>query len=114
MRGDEVFRVTARKDEWGEVKEASNGKTGWICNTCRFETKKASDWTIKGPSIVNRHSVISQGHYVGVTKPTETFNAVMKGRNPKLLMDIHDESEVNKPNIDLSSFNRPSHSTDFK
>ena len=113
MRGDEVFRVTARKDEWGEVKEASNGKTGWICNTCRFEKKKASDWTIEGPSNINRHSVISQGHYVGVTKPTETFNAVMKGREPKLLMDIHDESEVNKPNIDLSKLDRPAHSTDF-
>lgn len=113
MRGDEVFRVTARKDEWGEVKEASNGKTGWICNTCRFETKKASDWTIEGPSNVNRHSVISQGHYVGVTKPTETFNAIMKGRDPKLLMDIHSESEVNSPNIDLSKLDRPAHSTDF-
>lgn len=113
MRGDEVFRVTARKDEWGEVKEASNGKTGWICNTCRFETKKASDWTIEGPSVINRHSVISQGHYVGVVKPQETFNAIMKGRDPKLLMDIHDESEVNKPNIDLSSLDRPAHSTDF-
>jgi len=114
MRGDEVFRVTARKDEWGEVKTASNGNTGWICNTCRFETKKASDWVIEGPSVVNRHSVISQGHYVGVTKPTETFSAVMKGRDPKLLMDIHDESEVNKPNIDLSVLHRPAHSTDFK
>jgi NADH-quinone oxidoreductase subunit G len=114
MRGDEVYRVTARKDEWGEVKEASNGKTGWICNTCRFETKKVSDWIIEGPSNINRHSVISQGHYVGVTKPTETFNAVMKGRDPKLLMDIHDESEVNKINIELSSLNRASRSTDFK
>ena len=37
----------------------------------------------------------------------------MKGRDPKLLMDIHDESEVNKPNIDLSSLDRPAHSTDF-
>lgn len=114
MRGEEVFRVTARKDEWGEVKEASNGKTGWICNTCRFETKKASDWTIEGPSNVSRHSVISQGHYVNVVKPTETFNAVMSGRNPKLLMDIHDESEVNKPNVHLSELDRPAHSTDFK
>jgi NADH-quinone oxidoreductase subunit G len=114
MRGDEVYRVTARKDEWGEVKEASNGKTGWICNTCRFETKKVSDWIIEAPSNINRHSVISQGHYVGVTKPTETFNAVMKGRDPKLLMDIHDESEVNKINIELSSLNRASRSTDFK
>ena len=114
MRGDEVYRVTARKDEWGEVKEASSGKTGWICNTCRFETKKVSDWIIEAPSNINRHSVISQGHYVGVTKPTETFNAVMKGRDPKLLMDIHDESEVNKINIELSSLNRASRSTDFK
>ena len=114
MRGNEVYRVTARKDEWGEVKEASNGKTGWICNTCRFETKKVSDWIIEGPSNINRHSVISQGHYVGVTKPPETFNAVMKGRDPKLLMDIHDESEVNKINIELSSLNRASRSTDFK
>ena len=64
-------------------------------------------------AVYNRHSVISQGHYVGVTKPTETFNAVMKGREPKLLMDIHDESEVNKPNIDLSKLDRPAHSTDF-
>ncbi|MBS4043887.1 MAG: (2Fe-2S)-binding protein [Chitinophagaceae bacterium] len=114
MRGDEVYRVTARKDEWGEVKEASNGKTGWICNTCRFEKKKTSDWVIEGPSMVSRQSVISQGHYVNVVKPPETFNAVMKGRDPKLLMDIHDESEVNKPEIELSSFNRPAHSSDFK
>lgn len=114
MRGEEVFRVTARKDEWGEVKEASNGKTGWICNTCRFDKKKASDWTIEGPSNVSRHSVISQGHYVNVVKPKETFTAVMSGRDPKLLMDIHDESEVNKPNVHLSELDRPAHSTDFK
>ena len=114
MRGDEVYRVTARKDEWGEIKEASNGKTGWICNTCRFEKKKTADWVIEGPSVVSRQSVISQGHYVNVVKPQEVFNDVMKGRDPKLLMDIHDESEVNNPTVELSSFNRPSHSTDFK
>ena len=96
------------------MKEASNGKTGWICNTCRFEKKKTSDWVIEGPSMVSRQSVISQGHYVNTVMPQETFNAVMKGRDPKLLMDIHDESEVNKPEIELSSFNRPAHSTDFK
>lgn len=113
MRGDEVFRVTARKDEWGEIKEASNGKTGWICNECRFDKKHISDWVIEGPTNVNRHSVISQGHYVGLEKPKETFNAVMNGRDPKLLMDIHSVSEVNKPEIDLSLLNRPAHSTDF-
>src|SRR3954463_7791451 len=51
-RGDEVFRVTARKDQWGEVEE-------WICNTCRFDKKKTSDWIIEGPTKVSRHSVIS-------------------------------------------------------
>jgi NADH-quinone oxidoreductase subunit G len=114
MRGDEVFRVTARKDEWGEVKEASNGKTGWICNTCRFDKKETKDWVIDGPSNINRHSVISQGHYVGLQKPTETLPNVLKGRQPKLLMDIHSVSEVNKQNIELSALDRPAHSTDFK
>lgn len=113
MRGNEVFRVTARKDEWGEVKEASNGKTGWICNTCRFDKKQASDWVIEGPTNISRHSVISQGHYVGVEKPTETLTKVLDGRDPKLLMDIHSVSQVNKQNIELSSLDRPAHSTDF-
>ena len=114
MRGDEVFRVTARKDEWGEVKEASNGKTGWICNECRFDKKHINDWVIEGPSVVNRHSVIAQGHYTGLSKSNETFGAVMHGQTPQLLMDIHNISEVNKTNIDLSTLNRPAHSTDFK
>jgi NADH-quinone oxidoreductase subunit G len=35
------------------------------------------------------------------------------GRHPKLLMDIHSVSEVNKPNIDLSLIEGPAHSTDF-
>jgi len=114
MRGDEVFRVTARKDEWGEVKESSKGTTGWICNTCRFETKQASQWTIEGPSQVSRQSVISQGHYVGVTKPKETFVEVMSGLQPRLYMDIHEVSEVNKPAVELSLLDRPAHSSDFK
>ena len=114
MRGDEVFRVTARKDEWGEVKEASNGKTGWICNVCRFDKKEMKDWVIEGPTKVNRHSVIAQGHYVGVIKPQETLPEVLNGRQPKLLMDIHDVSEVNKPTIELSLLERPAHSSDFK
>ena len=39
-RGDEVFRVTARKDEWGEIEDTPEGKPGWICNTCRFDKNK--------------------------------------------------------------------------
>ncbi len=114
MRGDEVFRVTARKDEWGEVKDSTKGEPGWICNECRFEKKEAKDWEIEGPSVVNRHSVISQGHYTHLQKPGETINRVMNGRDPRLLMDIHDVSEVNRDEINLSELKRPAHSTDFK
>jgi len=113
MRGDEVFRVTARKDEWGEIKDSTKGGTGWICNECRFEKKSLKDWVVEGPSVINRHSVISQGHYVDLVTPKETISAVMGGRSPKLLMNIHDESAVNKQNIELSKLNRPAHSDDF-
>src|SRR5205809_4576752 len=81
LRGDEVYRVTARKDEWGEV-QSYDGKPGWICNTCRFDKKKTSDWTIEGPTAINRHSVIAQGHYqgnVGTVMPNETVVKVMNG-----------------------------------
>ena len=56
MIGDEVARVTARKDQYGEVKE-------FICNECRFEKKEKSDWTIEGPRHIDRNSVISANHY---------------------------------------------------
>ncbi len=56
MKGEEIIRVTARKDEWGEVEE-------WICDTCRFERKDPKQWTIEGPRIIDRHSVISLNHY---------------------------------------------------
>jgi NADH-quinone oxidoreductase subunit G len=55
-KGKDVLRVTARKDEYGEVKE-------WICNECRFEKKETSDWTIEGPAHIDRSSVISANHY---------------------------------------------------
>jgi NADH-quinone oxidoreductase subunit G len=56
MKGDEVLRVTGRKDNWGEVQD-------WICNDCRFEKKDVKDWVIEKPSHIDRHSVISQNHY---------------------------------------------------
>ncbi len=92
MRGDDVLRVTARKDQWGEVEE-------WICNECRFEKKQVGDWVIEGPTGVDRHSVISQGHYVNTVKPAEIFSPIMDGRKPKLLMDIHAVSGVNNVNL---------------
>jgi NADH-quinone oxidoreductase subunit G len=94
-RGEEVLRVTARKDEWGEVANTKEGAPGWICNTCRFEKKEATDWTIEGPVTIERHSVINQGHYETLVQPNETFTKVMDGRDPKRLMDIHNVSEVN-------------------
>ncbi len=106
-RGDEVFRVTARKDEWGEVESLPDGKAAWICNTCRFDKKNTSDWIIDGPRRVNRHSVISANHYENLKKPTEIFQAVHNGRDPKLLMDIHKVSEVNKPSVHLSELAGP-------
>lgn len=113
MRGDEVFRVTARKDEWGEV-QSYDGKTGWICNTCRFEKKKASDWTIEGLTNISRHSVIGANKYKQKVVPEETFTKVMDGLMPRKLMNIHSVSEVNNPNIKLSTIQGPAHSDDFE
>lgn len=56
MIGNEVARVTARKDQYGEVEE-------FICNDCRFNKKDIKDWNIEGPRKINRHSVISTNHY---------------------------------------------------
>lgn len=56
MIGDEVARVTARKDAYGEVKD-------FICNECRFEKKEKTDWIVEGPRAISKHSVISANHY---------------------------------------------------
>lgn len=55
-KGNDVLRVTGRKDSYGEVEE-------FICNTCRFDKKHLEDWTVEGPRHIDRHSVISQNHY---------------------------------------------------
>ena len=56
FKGEEVLRVTGRKDQWGEVID-------WICNECRFDRKNLSDWIVEGPSRIDPHSVISQNQY---------------------------------------------------
>jgi len=55
-KGDDVLRVSARKDQYGEVKE-------YICNECRYDHKNINDWTVEGPRHIDRHSVIGQNHY---------------------------------------------------
>jgi len=62
MFGNEVYRVTTRKDSYDEV-QTIDGKDAWICNHCRFEKKDLSHWQLEGPYKVDRHSVISQGKY---------------------------------------------------
>jgi NADH-quinone oxidoreductase subunit G len=56
MKGEEILRVTGRKDQYGELEE-------FICNDCRFVHKENSDWVVEGPRKIERHSVISQNHY---------------------------------------------------
>lgn len=106
MRGEEVYRVTARKNEWGEVEE-------WICNDCRFHRKSAKDWTVEGPAKIKRSSVIAQGHYENTVKSPILIDKVI-GKQPKMLMNIHDVSDVNRPEIELSRIEGPAHSDDFK
>lgn len=105
MRGEEVYRVTGRKDRYGEVED-------WICNDCRFHKKKTSDWVIEGPSRIERSSVISQNHYLGPEKARNLLPKVI-GKDPKLLMDIHDVSEVNRPEVKLSELPGPAHAEDY-
>lgn len=56
MKGDEILRVTGRKDINGELEE-------FICDECRFDRKDLKYWNVEGPRHIERHSVISQGHY---------------------------------------------------
>ena len=62
MFGQEIYRVTGRKDQYGEI-ETIDDKTAWICNECRFDKKDLSKWKVTGPRVIDRHSVISQGKY---------------------------------------------------
>jgi NADH-quinone oxidoreductase subunit G len=64
LKGEEVLRVTGRKDKYGELED-------FICNECRFEKKRTSDWIIEGPSKISRQSVISQNHYTIPTEPIQ-------------------------------------------
>ncbi|HCN84980.1 MAG TPA: Fe-S-binding domain-containing protein [Sphingobacteriaceae bacterium] len=69
-KGEDVIRVTARKDQFGEVKE-------FICNTCRFDKKKTSDWIIEGPRHISNKSVISSNHYEIAQPPPVVKNNPM-------------------------------------
>ncbi|MDP3469227.1 MAG: 2Fe-2S iron-sulfur cluster-binding protein [Daejeonella sp.] len=69
-KGDEVLRVTGRKDQFGEVED-------FICNTCRFETKNTNSWIIEGPRHIAQTSVISANHYEFAPLPVIKENQVL-------------------------------------
>lgn len=61
-KGEEVLRVTGRKDEFGEVED-------FICNTCRFETKRTADWILEKPTKMDDNSVITLNQYEEFNPP---------------------------------------------
>jgi len=73
-KGEDVIRVTGRKDVYGEVEE-------FICNTCRFDKKKTADWVIEGPRKVSHKSVISSNHYEFTPLPVVKTNPVLLEAN---------------------------------
>jgi NADH-quinone oxidoreductase subunit G len=82
-RGEEVLRVTARKNEYNEVPE---GK--FICNTCRFERKQTSDWVIEGPAKIDRGSVITANKYAQNKIVPKFALQVAKAYNPQVKDEI--------------------------
>jgi NADH-quinone oxidoreductase subunit G len=66
QKGEDIIRVTSRRDKNNEVETAEDGKVNWICNECRFDKKHSSDWVIEGPTHIERTSVISQNHYEAI------------------------------------------------
>jgi NADH-quinone oxidoreductase subunit G len=76
MFGNEIQRVTARKDEYHEVEE-------FICNECRFDHKDVNDWVIEGPRKFEKWSVINQNNYTRSNMKPVVINTeehILKGR----------------------------------
>ena len=76
MFGDEIQRVTARKDVYHEVEE-------FICNECRFDHKDTADWVVEGPRKFEKFSVINQNNYTRKldTVVIDTEKQILKGRD---------------------------------
>lgn len=91
MFGDEVQRVTARKDQWSEVDE-------FICNECRFDHKEPKDWVIEGPRKVQRTSVINVNNYTAPLSKVEikTDDLILEGRE-------QDRKKISMVNVPLDN-----------
>lgn len=90
MFGNEIQRVTGRKDEFHEVEE-------FICNECRFDHKNVADWTIEGPRKFEKDSVINQNNYTRKldTVVIETEEGILKGRE-------EDRVKISMPSVPLN------------
>lgn len=78
-KGPDVIRVTGRKDEHNEVED-------FICDTCRFETKRTDDWNLEEPTKISDQSVISSNHYLRFDPPSVIKdNPVLKEANVEQL-----------------------------
>jgi NADH-quinone oxidoreductase subunit G len=69
MKGEEILRVTGRKDTYDELEE-------FICDDCRFGHKEKSDWVIEGPRKIERHSVVSKNIYEMSFNPKDENNKI--------------------------------------
>jgi len=90
MFGDEIQRVTGRKDEFHEVDE-------FICNSCRFDHKNVSDWIIEGPRVFEKDSVINQNNY---TRKLE--KVVINTEETILLGRAEDRKKISMAEIDYN------------
>ena len=90
MFGNEIQRVTGRKDEFHEVEE-------FICNGCRFDHKDVNDWVIEGPREFEKDSVINQNNYV---KKLETV--VINTEETILLGREVDRKKISMADIDYN------------
>ena len=90
MFGDEIQRVTGRKDIYHEVEE-------FICNECRFDHKDPSHWVIEGPRKFEKGSVINQNNYTQkLEKVTiETEHNILLGRD-------QDRKKISMPEVPLT------------
>jgi len=90
MFGNEIQRVTARKDEFHEVED-------FICNTCRFDKKEVSDWVIEGPRQFEKDSVINQNKKYNTTDKVviETEKGILMGRE-------EDRKKISMADIDYN------------
>jgi len=88
-KGNEVLRVSARKNKYAEVEE-------WICNDCRFEHKNMGDWNVEGARKTAHDSVISQNHYenIDLQKLKLEINRQIKHQGGKKIKEVYTQAQI--------------------